>query len=153
MLRTIAVGAMFLAAELYSSLASAGVYTDDLSKCLVNSSGTEDKIALIQWVFSTLTLNPAVASLSSVKPEQRDEFDRKLAEIATRLVLVDCRKQTIDAVKYEGEKSIESSFEVLGNIAARALMSDPTVASGTQGFIKYLDQSKFQELGKEAGAQ
>jgi hypothetical protein len=68
-----------------------------------------------------------------------------------RLMLVDCRKQTVDALKYEGTESIGQAFGVLGQAAMRGLMSDPSVAEGMGGLGKSIDEAKFAEMLKEAG--
>ena len=37
---------------LTTSTAWAGVYTDDLSKCLVDGTTTDDRTALVKWIFT-----------------------------------------------------------------------------------------------------
>jgi hypothetical protein len=138
---------------LHGSPALAGVFTDDLSKCLVRSSGTPDQVLLVQWIFSAVSLNPAVAPLSSVTDEQRDGLSRSAAGLFQRLLLVDCRRETIDALKFEGERALETSFEVLGKVATVGLLSDPQVASQLEsGFDgENLDRPKWVELYTAAG--
>lgn len=58
MLRTILPPPAGLA---FSLPAHAGLYADDLSRCLVDKTTTEDKNTLVRWVISTTTLHPAVA--------------------------------------------------------------------------------------------
>ncbi len=68
-----------------------------------------------------------------------------------RLLTVDCHTQTVSALKYEGASAFESAFGVLGQVAMRGLMTDSQVSQGMGGISKYFDESKLQELGKEAG--
>src|SRR5579872_3179588 len=110
--RSVTIAGVFMCFALYSSSALSGIYTDDLSRCLVSSTSAQDKTMLVQWIFSMLTLNAAVAPLSTVTPEQRDGFNQKAGDLSQRLMLVDCRKQTVEAIKYEGVGAIQASFEV-----------------------------------------
>ena len=52
--------------------AQAGPYTDDLSKCLVNSTTESDRMALVQWIFSAAASHPAVKSIVSISEEQME---------------------------------------------------------------------------------
>jgi hypothetical protein len=101
----------------------------------------------MQWMFAVFSLNPSVKILSSVDIQQSDEINKRIASLFQRLLVVDCRSQTVDAIKNEGPNAIEAAFKVLGEIATRDLMSDKEVAKEIEGFIKYLDQSKFEEIG------
>src|SRR5690348_9773307 len=95
-------------------VAQAGVYTDDLSKCLVKSSNRADRSVLVQWIFSGLSLHPAVQPFVSITEEQRDAFNEKAAALLSRLLVDDCRKEAIVALKYEGTAAFDASFQVLG---------------------------------------
>ena len=144
--------AVFLVATaLYSPSASAGVYTDELSKCLVRSSTTDDQIALVRWMFSAMAMHPAVTPLASINAEQRQMLDKQAAEMMQRLILQDCRKESVEAMKYEGGGAMEAGFNVLGQVAARGLMSHPQVSQQLQGLENFVDKEKFLELGREAG--
>jgi hypothetical protein len=72
---TLSMVALILLAGLPGPVAQAGVYTDDLSQCLVKSSNGADRLVLVQWIFSALSLHPAVQPLASVTSEQRDAFN------------------------------------------------------------------------------
>jgi hypothetical protein len=143
--------ALVLIAGLYSSVASAGIYTDDLSKCLVKSANPDDQILLVQWMFSAFSLHPAVEPLVTLSPQQRDLLNRKSAELLQRLLLEDCRNETVAALKYEGPGAMEAGFKTLGEVAGRGLMTDPRVAQALQGLASYLDRDKLNELARAAG--
>jgi hypothetical protein len=151
MLRKIIVLTGFLTITLGSSAALAGVYTDDLGKCLVKSSSPKDQSKLVEWVFQAMALHPDVKPYSVITPEQRDVTNKAAAAMMERLVIVDCRKEAVEAMKYEGGSALESSFNVLGQVAMRGIMSDPSVGAGLSDFNKYFDKSKWADIGKEAG--
>jgi hypothetical protein len=137
-------------AALCGSPALAGPYADDLSKCLVRSTTVADKHALVKWMFATAALHPDVRSIASVSPEQRVEINKNLAALFERLLTVACRKETREALQFEGPSTMESSFQVLGQVAGRELFSDPQVASGMANTFKYIDAKKLQELAPPA---
>lgn len=151
MIRVIARTATFLTVLSCNSFALAGVYTDDLSKCLVSSSSIADQSTLVQWIFSALALNPAVMPMSSVTAQQRDALNQKAEALDERLVFTDCHKEAVDALKYEGPSTFEAAFAVLGQVATRGLMSDPAVISGLNAMGSYTDKAKVAELYKDAG--
>jgi hypothetical protein len=136
---------------LFATPAAAGVYAEDLGKCLVSSSSQADQIILVQWMFSAMSVNSNVTALTKVTPEERKVYDLRMAQVVQRLLTVDCRKQTIDALKYEGTGAFESSFEVLGGVASRGLMSDAKTNEAMGAFGADLDKDKLVALYKEAG--
>lgn len=69
-----------------------------------------------------------------------------------RLLTVDCRKETIEAIKYEGGGAMETAFGTLGQAAMRQLISAPEVAKGLEQLGEYIDKAEFEKLGVEAGA-
>jgi hypothetical protein len=130
----------------------AGVYSDDMAKCLVKSMTPADQTAIMQWLFSAMALHPDMSGLTKITPEQHASYDRNAAELLERMMTVDCRKETVAAIKYEGNIAIEASFSTLGQVAMRGLMSNPAVAQGIGNLQKYGDKSKMEAVVKEAGA-
>jgi hypothetical protein len=131
--------------------ASAGVYADDLGKCLAESSSPQDRAALVQWMFSGLSMNPAVKPMTDLTPQQRDTYNREAASVFERLLVRDCHSQAVKALKYEGNTAFQGGFEVLGRVAATTMMSEPAAAAELQRFISYMDMSKVTGLLAEAG--
>jgi hypothetical protein len=133
------------------SSASAGIYTDEMSKCLVRTTTTQDQADLVVWVFSAMSVHPSVKGYASLTQGQRVDITKKASGLMERLLTSSCRKETVEALKYEGSSAIEQSFGVLGQVAMRGLMSDPNVAQSLSGLAEYIDESKFEALAKEAG--
>jgi hypothetical protein len=133
---------------LLAGAAHAGVYSDDMGKCLVSATSQADKTNLVRWIFATAALHPEVASIASVSQEERGRMDRDIAALFERLVTEDCREEAREAIRYEGmNTAFESSFALLGKVAMQELMTDPNVSAGFDGFTKYLDEQKFEALG------
>ncbi len=146
----IALAATALTAT-FAGPASAGVFADDLSKCLVAKTSPDDQTIFVEWIFSAMALHPAVQPLSNIPQSRRDELDSKASQLVMRLMTVDCRAQLVSALKYEGSSTIEVAFGVLGEAAMERLMSDPAVNKGMEQLGKGLDGAKLQAVFKEAG--
>jgi hypothetical protein len=129
-----------------TSPATAGVYSDDLSRCLVSSTTAKDKIDLVRWLVSTMSLHPDVSKVISVNAQQRTEIDKSVALILQRLLTEKCRNQTLIALKNEGQAAIATSFEVLGKVAAEELFANPSVLKGFENLGKYIDEKKINEV-------
>jgi hypothetical protein len=135
----------------FASSAVAGVYQDDLSRCLVKSAAPADQIVFMRWMFSMLALHPSVGDMAKITADQRVSLEKGGAQLFQRLLVNDCRKEAVAAIKYEGETSLVQSFEVLGQVAIRNLTTDPKVAAGFAEFGSYADPKAFGDLEKEAG--
>lgn len=124
----------------------AGPYADSLSRCLVESTTAAEKATLVRWMFAMMALHPEVESASAVTPEQRAAISKDTATLFQRLLTETCRKQAREAIAYEGPNTIEASFSLLGQVAARELFTHPKVAEGMSEFAKHLDENKLKEL-------
>lgn len=131
--------------------AHAGLYADDLGRCLVSSTTPSDRVTLMTWMFSAMSSEPSLAKMASMTEAQRTDADRNMARLFDRLVLEQCRKQTIDAVKYEGQASLQSSFEVLGKVAMRQIIDSPDATRAVGRFADQIDKARLGALLVEAG--
>ncbi len=137
--------AMSLLATLAPLPARAGPFTDDLSKCLVASTTPADNKTLVVWMVSVITLHPDVEAMATLTPAQRDANDTAAAKLFERLLMVSCKAQAQQAVKYEGAEAFKASFSVLGQVAMKDLMTNPKVAEGLRGLGKRIDEKKVEE--------
>jgi hypothetical protein len=128
----------------------AGPYGDSLGKCLVSSTTAAEKTTLVRWMFAMMALHPDVEKSSAVTPDQRAEISKEMARLFERLVTQTCLKETREAVRYEGAQTIETSFSLLGQVAARELFAHPKVVAGMAEFSKYLDEKKIEAAAQPA---
>jgi len=106
----------------------------------------------VQWMFAALSLHPAVQPMVSVKADQRDVATKKAGVIFSRLLTENCRKESVAALKNEGNSAIGVAFGVLGQVASRDLMSNPNVEKGMGDLGSQLEgDAKLGALLKEAG--
>jgi hypothetical protein len=144
--RSIFIVALLVISGLMSTAANAGIYGDDMAKCLVRSTTTQDRSVLVKWIFAAAASNPEVKSMVSVTERQRNKLNKSIAKLFERLLTDSCRKETQAAYKYEGKATISSSFNLLGQVAGRELFSDPNVTKSVSGLAQYIDQKKMNDL-------
>lgn len=135
-----------IAATFTSFNSTAGVYTDDLSKCLVASTTVTDRNNLVRWMFAAAAKHPAVSEIVTVTPDVMEQTNKKMGDLMNRLLLVSCKKETKEAIKYEGGSTIEASFQVLGQVAGRELFSNPAVAEGLSDLDKHIDSAALEQI-------
>jgi hypothetical protein len=126
--------------------AMAGVYTDDLSRCLVESSTKEDRTALVQWIFAAISQNPSISALGKATDADIEKANAAVGSLFMRLLTETCVDKAKKAIKYEGAVAIQGAFEVLGKVASSDLFSDPKVQAVMAGLIKHVDSKKLEAL-------
>lgn len=135
----------FLFLSMTASNSFAGIYSDELSKCLVESSTANDKAALVRWMFSALSSHPQVAGMASVSETDREKSNKDAAAMFDRLLTETCVTQAKKAVQYEGPVAIQTAFNVFGQVAGRELFANPEVSKSITGLKSYIDERKIQE--------
>ncbi|MEO7208419.1 MAG: hypothetical protein ABI356_13025 [Steroidobacteraceae bacterium] len=133
-------------AVFYSAAALAGVFADDLGKCLVNSTTKDDRANLIRWLFVAASHHPAVKPIATVTPAQQEESDKQMGTLVMKLLTESCKTESQKALQTEGTGTIQFAFEVLGRVAGQELFSSPEVAGNLKGLAKYIDPEKIKAL-------
>lgn len=139
----LALVATFVAAGLVAP-AHAGPYGDDLARCLVEKSSDAEKTTLVKWFFAMAASHPDVRSIAAISAEQRDGLNRDVARTFQTLLTETCRYETKKAMKYEPQTAMQSSFSVLGEVAAQGLFADVGVAESLSEFTKFVDEEKLR---------
>lgn len=131
-----------------SMSARAGLYTDDLARCLVEKTSKEDRMSLVRWMFSAAAANPAVASIAKVTAAQQDEANKAMADLTMKLLTESCREKAQQALRYEGSATLQTSFQVLGQVAGSEMYQSPEVAKVIGGIDKFMDKKRLEDLTK-----
>jgi hypothetical protein len=124
---------------------AAGVYGDELAKCLVRSTTDADKIYLARWRFATIAAHPEVRSMASITVEERDELSAGAATLFQNLLIDTCGSEAKEAVQYEGQATIEAALSAFGSIATHGLMAHPDVTAFLSTLEEHLDQEKLNK--------
>jgi len=147
MRRTMALVAIIMAVGAAGAVpATAGMYTDDLSRCLVESSTREDRTTLVQWVFAAISQNPALSAMSKTTDADIEKANAAVGALFMRLLTDVCADKAKKAIKYEGAVAIQGAFEILGKVATSDLFSDPKVQAVMAELNKHVDNKKLEAL-------
>ncbi len=138
----------FILAFFLPCFANAGPYTDDLSKCLVESTTKDDRVALVRWMFAAASAHPAVASIATVSAEDLDKANAETGALFMRLLTETCEDKARKALAYEGNTTIPTSFQILGQVAGSELFSSPEVTQAMAGLRHHIDEKKLEALRK-----
>jgi hypothetical protein len=144
----------FACALLLTGLASplqAGVFTDDLSRCLVTKASEADRAALMAWMFSAIGSDPRLQKYTTLDRAKRDKIAADAAGVFQHLMVVDCRKEAVAALKADGEDSIQDAFGQLGQTTTHELFQSPEAQRELDSLGKNFDEEKMKALGREAG--
>ncbi|HEY8617341.1 hypothetical protein [Phenylobacterium sp.] len=131
--------------------AHAGVYGDDLAKCVVSSASPQDQTTFVAWFYAAMSSHPDVAQYSRLAEDQRKAMAVKAGALMQRLITQDCRKQAVTALKYEGAPAVDAAFRLFGEVAGRSLMTHPSTQSGLAYLEAGVDPKAFEALAAEAG--
>lgn len=131
-----------------SSPSWAGLYTDDLSRCLVDGTTKADKTTLVQWVVVAIAQHPAVSALNKGTAADIEKANAAVGELFMRLLTDTCLEKSKKAVKYEGAPAIQAAFSVLGQVATADLFTDPSVQKVMAGLATHLDEKKIKALSE-----
>lgn len=146
-----ALGLLVLALAAPAGPAAAAPFTDALARCLVERTTAQDKSDMVVWMFAGLGMHPDVRQYVVMTPAQRQQTNVKMAALFDRLLTVDCRGETVAALKYEGTSALEAGFKVLGAAAANTLMAHPDVEKATGAFADLIDEAALERVLAEAG--
>jgi len=127
------------------NMAAAGVYTDELAKCLVTKTSDQDRLVFVRWIVFAFSRHPGVADLARTDEGLGEEMAARMATVSQRLLLEDCHEETRLAIQYEGKQALKQSFQYLGQIAARTLNRSTEVQEEFGRLRQYLDEKRLQE--------
>jgi hypothetical protein len=131
--------------------ARAGVLTDDFTRCLVTKSTDSDRAAFMGWMFSAISAEPRLNKLTTLDRAGRDRLNSSAADVMQRLILIDCRKEAVAALKADGADAFGQSFAELGRSAAEQMFRSPAAQVELEALGKSFDDEKLKALGREAG--
>ena len=133
---------------IFSNKVSAGPFTDNLTRCILVSTGKDDYTKLVNWIFRVVAEHHDIKSdVGDVySKNQKIMADVNLAEVFTKLLTRECRTESIQAFKYEQDIALFESFKMLGEISMQKMMEDPAVSKSVEEFTKYMDEKAIEEL-------
>jgi hypothetical protein len=118
--------AILLFLGLLPGRAYADDYADTLSKCLVTSTTSDERVAMMKWFFAAMSLNPSVGSLINLSADQWQKISDDAGKVFADLIATRCREQSLNVLRYD-RTEFAKSFRALGTLAGESLMTDPRV--------------------------
>jgi hypothetical protein len=131
--------------------AHAGPFAEDLGRCVVNATTEADRSALMRWMFVAVAGNPVFADIVDVTSAQRQQATRAAAAVFDRLLLRACRRESMLALRHEGNGGLEAGFRALGMVAGREMMSTPEGSVSLGELTNSMDSAGMEALAREAG--
>lgn len=146
------IRALFWLAALGSaSPALASSQTDALSQCLVAHTNDADRVVFVRWTFTILSASPKVKDLAAIPVATRDALSADVGRLMSRLIITDCRAQTVAAIKSDGQQALGTGFQLVGQTAVQDLMTDPAVQKGLLSLLDGFDMKGLMSVMLEAG--
>lgn len=138
-----ALFAVVVGSTITVSTAMAGPAADSLGACLADNTSGKDRKEMARWVFVGMSTHPELEGFSKVTDKNRDDLDRVMAAIFTKLITESCPEQAKAAIGKEGPIAFQTAFGAIGKLAMQELMTNPEVGSSFTRYTKYLDQNKL----------
>ena len=126
----------------------AGLFEDELTKCLVTSTNNRDTTKLIKWFFKVYSDHPEVSYMVDLSDREKKVIDKEMADLFTRLLSEDCLDESKKAQKYEGDIVFFNAFQILGQTAAQGFNNNPDVMKSINKFVELIEYEKLDYLGK-----
>ena len=122
----------------------AGPFEDDMSRCLVMASSSKDNIILGRWLVRVYGEHGGSKDLTKLSDYKKEQIDKEVARLFTRLLSEDCKEETKKALRFEGEGVMFNAFRVLGEVAGKELIEDKNVSKAINKFTEYVDYEKLK---------
>ena len=127
----------------FCSATVAGPHADELKQCFVQSSSSKDNITLIKWMAKAMVAHPGLSDFPAIKSTDKSMIDKEFAAYVQKILVEDCKKQTVATFENEGMGALEGSLELLAQMVLKELMSQKEVATEISAFTSHIDQGKL----------
>lgn len=119
--------------------------TETLGTCLVDSLNGKERKALMKWIYFAIASHPDMQPFSTATAKDRDDSDKYVGGLITRVLTSDCPAELKAANNYD-PMAINKAFEMVGRVAMQELMTNKQVITTIANYAKYVDQAKFQAV-------
>lgn len=130
--------AVLLAITVQVNTVYAGVYSNQLTKCMVKSMDKQDKMQILRYMILICSQPPEVQDMVSISEEQERKILKNTAKLYSYLAIDSCKIFAKKALKYEGEKAFQKSFSMLGKIVLQQNLNTKRGQEMIKTFQKYM---------------
>ena len=129
---------LFIFTLFFSANSQAGLYADELGKCMINNASELDKNNLIQWMFISMSKHP----LNAKRVDKNDLYEQLISvsvgKLISDLTMNKCRKETELTKNVEGASGIVFAVGMLTSYAAQSMYENPDVKNYMDEADKYI---------------
>ena len=90
-----------------------------------------------------MVAHPALADFPTIKATEKSSIDKEFAAYVPKILVEDCKKQTVATFENEGMGALQDSLELLAQFVLKELMSQKEVATEISAFTSPIDQGKL----------
>ena len=126
--------------------AMAGPAADAVNTCLADGTNGKERKALARWIFLGMSMHPEMRGLTSATALTREDANRAVGQVFTRLVTETCPKEFRALAQAEGQAALVKAFEFLGRLAMQELMTNDEAKGAFGEFEKFVDRAKIAEV-------
>ena len=123
-------------------------YTVKLRDCFTAQTTGADRTTFARWFVAILASAPKVQGVATVEPGVKDQLDRQVAGIFTRVISKDCAAEARPLWKARSNAAFRVAGEALGRLAMQEVTSDPEGAKIFAGYASYINPADFGVLDK-----
>ena len=89
--------------------------SEELKKCFAQSSTSKDNVTLLKWITKAMVAHPALTDIPAMKPASKTQIDREFAAYVEKILVNDCKKQTVDTLQTEGLPALKRRWKPCHN--------------------------------------
>lgn len=122
--------------------------TQEFATCLTDSMTGKERKYLAKWMFISFSVHPEISAYFKVSDETKDNSNKFVGELITRLLTEDCPDLARAAIEKRGGIALKKAFGLVGKVAMEELTRNELVEESLTEFGKYVDKDKLRSLGE-----
>ena len=119
-----------------------------LGQCLVDKSTGDDRVNLMRWLMASWSQSGRLKDMFKIEPGVREQADRTMAAVVTRMLTVDCVEFARPVLKAHDGVAMREAFRAFGEIAGGEIARDPDGGTAMTNFSKYIDEAAMAKAAK-----
>lgn len=120
----------------------------NLADCIASSTSSADRLLTARWMAAAMSTAGKLQGTVSVDEAAKENADRGMAALFTRLFTVDCADQAQPLIASGDMAGIQAAGGRLGLMAMEELMTDPEVLSSLMAYLAYVDFAAFARIAR-----
>ena len=123
-------------------------YTIKLRDCFTAQTTGADRTTFARWFVAILASAPKVQGVAAVEPGVKDQLDRQVASIFTRIITKDCAAEARPLWQARSNVAFRVAGEALGRLAMQEVTADAEGQKIFAGYASHINPADFRNLDK-----